>query len=142
MMLKTVWSIVRGDPEAIQSILWLLTIGMAMLALAGLFDLPGILTGFFAAGFGVCAASLNDWRKERGLWMLAATYFAVYLFVYACIVIGQIRDAQWGVQPNSLALVLDFSIGTFLLTANLRFLSKVAKQNYALTRAAVQHDNY
>jgi hypothetical protein len=136
MHLATIKSILRGDPEAIVAYgPHIFLAAFLIIALSLLVDGTGILAGFFAAGLGGAGILLANWRTERGLWMLAGVYLVVNLFVYGCFSVGQIRDALQGVQVESVALLVDFTIGTLLLVTTIRFLVNVARENYQISRS-------
>lgn len=125
------WQILRGDAEAVVHWAPFLTIGgFGIAGLSIAFDDHGIITGFFLAALGVSAAGLSEWRSERGLWMLATVYLPIYGCVYSLIILSNIIDALRGVPANGPALVVDSSLGTLLLVALLRFVLKVARENY------------
>jgi hypothetical protein len=125
------WSILRGEPTAIETWgLYLLLAGMALVGLSFLGLDYGIITGFFAVGLGASGGAFTKWLCERGLWMLAVLFFVIYAFVYVCFCIGQLQDALQGAPVLNVALTVDVAIGTWLLVANLRFLLNVAKENY------------
>jgi hypothetical protein len=129
------WSILRGEPTAI--VRWgpyLLIAGMALMGLSFLHFDHGVITGFFAVGLGASGGAFTKWQSERGLWMLAAVFFGIYVFVYVCLCIGQIQDALRGAPPPSITLIVDVAIGCLMLVAHLRFLVHVAKENYLLSR--------
>ena len=128
------WAFFRGEPNAIVPIgPYLLVCGMAAIGLSTFADGSGIITAFFVAGLGAAGAGLSEWRTERGLWMLAALLFLMYGFVYVCSCFGQLMDALRGAPANNTALVLDLSFGTLVLLATLRFLLKIAKENYVIS---------
>lgn len=136
MRLATIKSILHGDLETTVTYgILIFLAGVLVIALSLLLDGAGILTGFFATGLGGAGVLLANWRTERGLWMLAGVYLLADLFVYACCCIGQIRDALRGVQIESVTLLIDFTIGTLLLVATIRFLASVARQNYLISKS-------
>jgi hypothetical protein len=130
------WRILRGEPEAV--VAWApvsICLGFAIVGLSIAFDSSGIITGFFLGGLGVTAAGLSGWRRERGLWMLATVLILMYGFCYVVSCFSQVMDAMRGAPANHPALVVDFSIGTLLLIATLRFLFNVARENYTFSNS-------
>jgi hypothetical protein len=122
----------RGDPTAIvQAVPYFLLGGMAALGLSAYFDGTGIIAAGFVFALGTAGASLDEWRTERGLWMLAGLFLLIYGAVYVCFCIGQLQDVLRGAQPPDTLTLIDVSIGTAVLVVNLRFLTRVAIENYS-----------
>jgi hypothetical protein len=131
--LRTFVDYVNGRPEVVcHYVLYPFILSIAAFATQACFD-TGVITAFFAMNLFASAASLTHWRTERGLWMLALLFFLIYVFTYACCVLGTIRDAIRGIQVDDTPLFIDFTIGFLLLSITLRFLATVAKENYATT---------
>jgi hypothetical protein len=129
--------LLRGDPTAITTYANHLFVGgFVLTGLSLLMGGNGILTGFFLAGIGGAGLFLAEWRSDRGLWMLAGLFLIINLFVYGCFCVGQIRDAIHGVQIEGLALLIDVTLATGLLIATIRFLTRVAVENFASSRRA------
>ena len=61
------------------------------MAFSRFFDF-GVLTGFFLFGLGTSGAALSDWRKERGLWMLAVLLFVIFDSIYLILCVEEIID--------------------------------------------------
>lgn len=64
--------------------------------------------------------------------MLALPFLFVNAFIYICICIGQFRDGWQGARPDSFLLTLDVAMGTALLLISVRFLIRIARENYSL----------
>ena len=128
------WSFLRGEPDVIVTNGPRLIVGgCALVGMSILFDSDGIIAGTFAVGLGAAGMRLATWRIERGVWMLALVFLSMNLFIYACFLLGQFRDFQRGVRPESFALMGDLSLGTLFLAVNSRFLWQVVTKNYTLS---------
>jgi hypothetical protein len=128
-------SFLQGDPAVIVGRAPLLLIlGVLAFGLSRTADGHGGITAIFLFGLGVAGASLSSWRSERGLWMLAALYFVINASIYWLMIWGQLRDVIRGVRPESIALAVDMFMGTALLAIEIRFLARIAKDNFALSR--------
>ena len=122
----------RGDPRTMVPIApYLLLGGMAALGLSAYFDGGGIITAGFVLALGAASASLDEWRSERGLWMLAGLFLLIYGAIYICFCIGQLQDVLRGAQAPVTLTLIDLSIGTAVLVIILRFLTRVAIENYS-----------
>lgn len=129
------WSLIRGEPDAV--IRWggpLILGGMLLGFAAARIGLPGVITAVFAIGLGASGGSFAGWRHERGLWMLAGVFIVFFTTFYGLSIFGQIRDFVRGAPQNSIGMSIDFSLATMLLSTNLRFLWRVAKYNWRLSR--------
>jgi len=67
--------------------------------------------------------------------MLAGLFFLINAAAYWLIVWGQLHDVVKGVRPESIAIAVDMFIGAALLAIELRFLARVAKDNFAVSRS-------
>jgi hypothetical protein len=128
-------SLIGGDPSAVVRYSGLLILSGMLLAFASVqCDTAGAITGTFAIALGAAGGSLARWRTERGLWMLAVLFLTIYCAIYVLVSLGQILDWIRGVRNPEPSLIIDFSFGTILLSAIIRFLAKVARQNWNSTR--------
>ena len=128
-------SFLQGNPATIVDRVPILIIfGVVGFGLSRIANGHGGITAFFVFGLGVAGASLSSWRSERGLWMLAALYFLINATIYWLIVWAQLRDVIRGIRPESVALAVDMFMGTALLAIEIRFLARIAKNNFALSR--------
>jgi ferredoxin len=133
--LRTMNSLVRGEPDVVTCWAGPLILGGMLLGFASArFDLPGVITAMIAIGFGASGGSLVHWRYERGLWMLAGLFLLVYAAIYGLFIYGQVGDIVRGARRPAVGLMLDFSLGTMILSGTLRFLSRVAKHNWTFSR--------
>jgi hypothetical protein len=127
-------SILRGEPESVvRSSGVLIVLGFLVALTAARFDFPGVISGTFLIYLGACGGSLLHWRSERGLWMLAVLFLLISAVIYGLFAYGQLRDFFRGVRQPELGLAMDFSLGTLLLSATVRFLYKVARSNWNLS---------
>ncbi len=128
------WALIRGEPDVV--IRWagqLILFGMLLAFLSVQLDWPGVITAVFAIGLGAAGGSLVHWRDERGLWMLAGVFLLIYTAIYALSAFGQVGDIIRGARQPEISLVIDFSVGTMLLSATLRFLWRVARENWTFS---------
>jgi hypothetical protein len=129
------WSLIRGEPDVV--IRWggpLLLGGMLFGFASARLELPGVITAMFAIGLGASGGSLVRWRHERGLWMLAGLFLLGYAVTYGLFIYGQVLDIVRGAPRPNVGLMIDFSLGTTLLSITLRFLWRVAKYNWTFSR--------
>lgn len=132
MRTQDVLAIIRGDPKTVVPYSpWILLGGMAVVAASYLGDGAGLISGFFCAALGAAGGSLVNWQRERGLWMLAGVFLVMFSAVYLLSCCGQLADVWRGAKPADLAVSVDFVVGTLLLSAMLRFLVTVARDNYS-----------
>jgi hypothetical protein len=117
------WTIARTGP-------YLLLGGMIAIALSSIADGVGILTAWNLAGLGATGAALSDWRKERGLWMLASLMFLLYGAIYVIACVAHVLDQLRGAPALPAELMLDVLSGAALLGIILRFSFRVAIDNY------------
>ncbi len=132
-------SFIRGEPDVVTR--WsaaLLVAGLLLGPATAWFDLPGVITAMFLIYLGAAAGSLVRWRDERGLWMLAALWLVISVVIYGLFAFGQIRDIVRGAPQAEVSLIVDFTLGTMLLSVSCRFLSQVARYNRSLPEAT--HD--
>ena len=127
-------SLIRGEPDTvIRCYRPLLLASMLLGYLCATLSLPGIITCMFAGALGASGGSLAQYRTERGLWMLAVLFFALYGGIYALLIFGQIGDVLHNAAPMPIALLVDATIGTFFLTTNIRFLYQVGQFNWSIS---------
>ncbi len=127
-------SILRGEPESVVRCSGeLVVVGFLVALTAACFDLPGVITGTFLIYLGAMGGSFLHWRSERGLWILAGLFLLCNAAFYGLFAYGQLRDFVHGALRPKLGVTIDFTLGTLLLSASLRFLYKVAKSNWTLS---------
>lgn len=129
------WSLIRGEPDVV--IRWagpLILVGMLLGFASARLECPGVITAMFAIGLGACGGSLVHWRHEHGLWMLAGLFLLVHCAIYGLFIYGQVRDIFRGAPQLDVGLMIDFGIGTMLLSGTLRFLWRVTKYNRTFSR--------
>ena len=129
------WSLMRGEPAfVVRFAAPLILLGMLMGFVCANLELPGVITSVYAIALGASGGSLVRWQTDRGLWMLAGVFLLLFISIYGLIIIGQVSDLLRGAPQPDVGLVLDFTIATVLLCANLRFLFRVARFNWALSQ--------
>jgi len=128
-------SLLRGEPDVV--IRWaglFLIVGMLTWYVSSRFHSPGAISAVFAIGLGAIGGSLMKWQTERGLWMLAGFFLLIDCGLYGVMTFCNVRDMLRGVARGGVGLVLDFSVGTSLLSTTVRFLWRVARYNWTLSR--------
>jgi hypothetical protein len=131
-------SFLRGEPDVI--IRWgglLLLGGMALALVSACFKIPGIISAMHFMALGAAAGTLVQWRTDRGLWMVAGLFLAIFSAIYGMFLFGQFRDMVAGVQVG-VGLAIDGGVATALLITMLRFLWRVTRYNWQLSRRPVE----
>ena len=82
--------------------------------------LHGIITSTVAVGLGATGAVFVQFRTDRGLWMLAVLFISILSAVYGICIVGEARDVLRNAPQPPLALVIDYSVTTLLVSTNLR----------------------
>ena len=122
--------IIAGLPEAIiPNCLLMMIAGILGCIVTAQFGGFGILTFVQVATLGVSAASLSEYRTDRGLWMFALLMLVIWGGLYALGLTMQTLDMLRGVQ-SPVAILIDASLATFCTTIHLRFLWRVARYNF------------
>ena len=120
-----------GDSETLtRNAGWLMIATFVCGLLCVKYDLSGILTVVQLGSLSASAAMLVNYRRERGLWMLASLFLVLLIAIYALGVLGKLCDALRGVAPP-LAILIDAALATLVLTIHIRFLWNTAWANYA-----------
>ena len=124
--------ILRGDPEAVTRQLPI----MALPAIVACFVTAqfggfGILTFVHLFGFAVLAASMTEYKTEKGLWMLALLFAVIWTAFILLYMYGQFLDLRRGVVADW-SIAIDAFLTMFLMRLMVRFLSKTAKLNYLI----------
>ena len=128
-------SLFSGEPAAVLRYgTPILLAGMALTAVSSLCDTPGLITAVFAVGLGATAGALRNWRSERGLWMLAFLLLVLNCVIYGLMLIGQFGDLIRGVAQPELGVSIDVAFATLLLSASIRFVVRVGRSNFELSR--------
>jgi hypothetical protein len=127
-------SFLSGEPDAV--IRWALVLfvgGMALAFISAKLETPGVLSAFQAAALGAIGASLVQWRTDRGLWMLAGFLLVFWSALYCLCLYGEVRDIVAGAQIE-VGLAIDVTIAMSLYSIMLRFLWRVTRYNWRLSR--------
>lgn len=130
------WQLISGDPLTIFR--W-----CGPMALAGLgcgfavayLGLPGVVTCTVLLMLGAAAGSLEQYRAERGLWMLAALWIVIFTATYLMFSVGRMLDVARNAPALPIGLLADFAIATALLTASVRFLWRIVLFNWSFSRS-------
>jgi hypothetical protein len=132
--LRAILSILRGEPDAVvRHGRPIFLLAWALVATVWLFGV-GAITAVFTMGLGASAGSLQKWKSERGLWMLACVFLVPLVVFYVCWMTNNVLDQLRGAQPAGLAIVLDAAAATLVMQAQIRFLINVGRQNYQYSR--------
>ena len=87
-------------------------------------------------GLGAMSGSFNDWRTERGLWMLGALFLFIFGGFYVIAVYHQFADWFAGRAPLRGMMALDWFIATLALGYKVRFLWAVTYWNRRVSSSA------
>ena len=129
------WQLIRGEPDTVIRLFRpLLLTAMIGGYVAAQFDLPGINSFVFMGTLGAAGGSLVQYRNERGLWMFAGLFLLFWGGIYLLITLASFWDIMRNAQQPPISLTVDFTIATILLSTNIRFLFRVARINWALSR--------
>jgi hypothetical protein len=112
---------------------WLALGGALLVALAvgPLHDI-GFVSGLMLLLFGGCTGGFRNWRRERGLWMLALVALAAWLPLYALMQWDALKRELNVPNPRRLLLGWDVALAASVVWLQVRFLVTVARVNYAL----------
>ncbi len=66
--------------------------------------------------------------------MLAVLYLILYGGIYAIFIFGQICDVVRNAAPTPLAIMVDATLGTVLLSTNFRFMYRVGRINWSISQ--------
>ena len=127
--------ILNGDPEAIIPLFSIMYLTGVLGCLVSVkFGGFGILTCAHLLGFGVLAASMTQYKTDKGLWMLALFLFVFYLGLMAMWMCGTFVDFRRGkgLLFNG-SIAVDAFLGLSLGRLMVRFLWKTAKLNYLIS---------
>ena len=128
-------SLMRGDPEFVVRWAWLLLLVAMLLGfLCARLEIAGIFTCAFLGALGAGGGMLVQYRTDRGLWMLAALFLVIYCGLYVLFFVGQLGDVLRNAGQAPVGVVVDFSVATLLLSANIRFLFRIARFNWSISR--------
>jgi hypothetical protein len=129
------WSFIRGEPDAV--VRWagpLILFGMLLGFTSARLEIPGVISAVYAVFLGASGGALAQWRTDRDLWMLAGLFLLFCGAFYGVIIYSEIDDIVCGALGPEIGLLIDFSIGTTLLSISLRFLWRVARYNWTFSR--------
>ena len=126
-------AILHGDPEAITRRLPIMMLpAIVACFVSGNLGGVGMLTCVHTFGFAVLAASLTEYKTEKGVWMFALLFAAIWSGLIAMWLYGQFLDLRRGV-PFQVGIAIDGFFAMFLMRLMVRFLWKTAKVNYSLS---------
>ncbi|MEQ1831115.1 MAG: hypothetical protein ABL921_34535 [Pirellula sp.] len=126
-------AILQGDPEAITRRLPIMMIPAIIACfVSGNLGGVGILTGAHLFGFAVLAASMTEYKTDKGLWMLALLFATIWTGLIGLWMYGQFLDLLRGI-PFQAGIAIDAFFAMFLMRLMVRFLWKTVKLNYSLS---------
>lgn len=126
-------AILRGDPEAITRRLPIMMLPAIIACfVSGYFGGALLLTCVHAFAFAVLAASMTEYKTEKGLWMLALFFAVFWAGLLAIGTYFQFLDL-WRGAPFEVGLAIDVFFTMLLMRLMVRFLWKTAKWNYSLS---------
>jgi len=112
---------------------WIMLAGAALFALGcRLSSGLGLCTCVFLIGLGASGGAFGKWKHERGLWMLACVFLALFLPTYAVLEYFSLAELHKGVGPGQLLNYGDFAAGVATLAFQVRWLLTIAWHNYQL----------
>lgn len=91
------------------------------------------LSPMMLIGLGAMTGSFDNWRTERGLWMLGALFLLIFGGFYLMLTYFQIADWWVGRAPLRGAMAFDWFLGTATLSYMVRFLRAVTYWNGRLS---------
>jgi len=91
-----------------------------------LITITGVMGGLFGALYG----SLDSYRTQRGIWMLALFYAVLALVLYSTFLYFSVVDAMAGRQAVQWWLAIDASLATGALGATVRMAGSIAWHNW------------
>lgn len=106
----------------------------AALFLCAWFGVPALLTSFQLVAFSISAATLSDFRTEKGLWMLATLYFVLWAAISMIWTYGEVRDWMNGAAPPQ-GILVDGAFATLVMQSHVRYLWKIMRCNRSVSRA-------
>ena len=114
-----------------------LTISYGILAFlaAGVCRLFGLVVSIpMLIGLGAMSGSFDNWRTERGLWMLGLLFLLIFGGFYVIITYHQVAGWIAGRAPLAGRICIDWIIATSVLTLKIRFLWGVTYWNRRISR--------
>ncbi len=125
----------RGEPDmVIRAAPWLILFGILVALVSTQLVFAPVIIALFAIGLGASGRTFEQWRTERGLWMLAVLFLLMNCGFYVLITVGQLNDILGAARAFDLMLFIDFTIGTTLLVAQIKFLKYVGRENWKISR--------
>lgn len=129
------WDILRGEPTAIIGCCGrLILAGMLLGVLSAHLNLPGTICSVHLIGLGAMGGTFRDWRTEHGLWMLAALFLVINCGIYSLMVFGEVRDILRGANRANWEVTIDAGIAVAILSINVRFLTRIMRFNWDMSR--------
>ena len=86
------------------------------------------MSGVMLFGLGAMGGSFDDYRTEKGIWMLGALFFTLFGALYAFLIVASVADMIAGRGPVGL-LAVDAFIATSTVGFMVRFLWSVTSLN-------------
>jgi hypothetical protein len=105
-------------------------LGLVWIGVAVHFNLGGILTAVTAVFFMATRGSLDDYRTERGLWMLAALIALFGTAMWVMFTLGGLLPSWRGTRPTPWWLALDAAGSTILYAQTTRLAVSMGLHNW------------
>ena len=94
-------AILLGDPEVVTQRLPIMALpAIFACVVSAQFDCFGLLTFVHLFGFAILAASMAEFKTDKGLWMLALLFAAIWAGLIVMYTYGQFMDLRRGVAFN------------------------------------------
>ena len=128
-------SLLRGEPDTVFRCAGrFILAGMFLWFASSRLEIPGAISAVFSIGLGAAGGMMRGWRTESGLWMLAGLFLCIDCGIYGLMLYGKVADFVRGAPVVGVGLVVDVGIATSLLSSTIRFLWRVARYNWTLTK--------
>ena len=111
---------------------WLTAGGFLFFAGGFWFDWPGAIIGWMAGWLGLSGVIFGDcdWRRERGLWLIAGLFFVMSAFSCAVLQMSVVEVLLDGPAWPRFFALCDYLCGFGLLAWHGQFLVFVARSNW------------
>ncbi|HEV2295255.1 MAG TPA: hypothetical protein VGR35_15490 [Tepidisphaeraceae bacterium] len=106
---------------------WFIVIGFPVLVAVVAMQQGPTVTPMMATALGAGCGSLGEWRRDRGLWMLAVVFLLMFFPIYLAFVGMELFGSK---SELSILQIIDFSIATMVVGQLCRVLVSVAVHNW------------
>jgi len=112
---------------------WVMAAGFIIWTADIWLDLNVGALGFTAIWLGACGGACQEWRRERGIWMLSGFFLAITAVIGAGLGYFAVRDMS-GHRPGILAAA-GFGMAGVLLLMQMLFLTGITYLNFRRRRS-------